>query len=81
MLNTSDILSTLQMIDSQKLDVRTITMGISLLDLCAHPDDEQKLYTRTCTTASPHRRRIWSKPADATRARIRRADRATSASR
>ena len=44
MLNTSDILSTLQMIDSQKLDVRTITMGISLLECVT--DDEQKLYTR-----------------------------------
>ena len=44
MLNTSDILSTLQMIDSQKLDVRTITMGISLLECVT--DDEQQLYTR-----------------------------------
>ena len=32
MFNTSDILETLRMIDHQKLDVRTITMGISLLD-------------------------------------------------
>ena len=30
MINTSEILQTLQMIDHQKLDVRTITMGISL---------------------------------------------------
>ena len=32
MFNTQDILSTLDMIDNQHLDVRTITMGISLLD-------------------------------------------------
>ena len=32
MLNQKDILSTIHMIDQQHLDVRTITMGISLLD-------------------------------------------------
>jgi uncharacterized protein (UPF0210 family) len=35
MLNTSEIMQTIQMIDQQHLDVRTITMGISLLS-CAH---------------------------------------------
>ena len=30
MINTSEILQTINMIDHQKLDVRTITMGISL---------------------------------------------------
>ena len=30
MLNTNEILETLRMIDEEKLDVRTITMGISL---------------------------------------------------
>ena len=34
MLNSNEILQTLRMIDQNKLDVRTITMGISLLD-CA----------------------------------------------
>ena len=34
MINTSEVLETLQMIDQQHLDVRTITMGISLLDCC-----------------------------------------------
>ena len=34
MLNQSDIFQTLDMIDHQHLDIRTITMGISLLD-CA----------------------------------------------
>ena len=34
MINTNEILETIQMIDQQHLDVRTITMGISLLDCC-----------------------------------------------
>jgi len=34
MLNLSDIRQTLDMIDNQHLDIRTITMGISLLDCC-----------------------------------------------
>ena len=37
MLNNHDILSTLDMIDHQHLDVRTVTMGISLMD-CANAD-------------------------------------------
>ena len=37
MLNLSDILYTQDMIDKRHLDIRTITMGISLLD-CAHED-------------------------------------------
>ena len=37
MLNSNEILQTLRMIDQNKLDVRTITMGISLLS-CAHSD-------------------------------------------
>ena len=37
MFNQGDILQTLDMIDHQHLDIRTITMGISLLD-CADPD-------------------------------------------
>ena len=39
MLNINDILSTQDMIDKRHLDIRTITMGISLLD-CAHEDVE-----------------------------------------
>ena len=34
MLNHNEILQTLDMIDQQHLDIRTITMGISLLDCC-----------------------------------------------
>ena len=37
MLNTSDIMETINMIQNENLDVRTITMGISLLD-CADSD-------------------------------------------
>ena len=37
MLNQREILETLNMIDNQHLDIRTITMGISLRS-CAHPD-------------------------------------------
>lgn len=34
MINKKDILSTIEMIDQQHLDIRTITMGISLLSCC-----------------------------------------------
>ena len=37
MINSGEILQTIEMIDQQHLDIRTITMGISLRD-CAHPD-------------------------------------------
>ena len=33
MLDTNDILDTIRMISDENLDVRTVTMGISLLDL------------------------------------------------
>lgn len=35
MFNFQDVISTLDMIDNRHLDVRTITMGISLLDCCS----------------------------------------------
>ena len=37
LINSSEILQTIDMIDQQHLDVRTVTMGISLLD-CADRD-------------------------------------------
>ena len=40
MLTIKNILETNRMIEENKLDVRTITMGISLRD-CAHPDTKQ----------------------------------------
>ena len=53
MLNTGDILSTVSMIREQKLDIRTITMGISLYDLIC--DDEklmaERVYDRICQRA------------------------------
>lgn len=33
MINTRDILETIKMIEEEHLDIRTITMGISLRDL------------------------------------------------
>ena len=53
MLNQSDILQTLDMIDHQHLDVRTITTGISLRD-CAHPDIAacaRRVYDKICRCA------------------------------
>ncbi|MBQ7486586.1 MAG: PFL family protein [Clostridia bacterium] len=44
MINTSEILQTVHMITEEKLDIRTITMGISLYS-CIHPDP-QELYRR-----------------------------------
>lgn len=47
-LNTEDILETIDMITTENLDVRTVTMGISLLD-CIDPDPEkacQKIYDK-----------------------------------
>ena len=53
MLNTIDILQTLDMLDRQHLDIRTVTMGVNLLD-CAHPDIEacaRKVYDKICRRA------------------------------
>ena len=35
MINTRDILETIKMIEEEHLDIRTITMGISLRDLAS----------------------------------------------
>ncbi len=53
MINTSEILQTIQMIDQQNLDIRTITMGISLLD-CGHTDPKAacaRIYDKVCRKA------------------------------
>ena len=53
MINISDIMQTNDMIDSQHLDIRTITMGISLRD-CCDPDIEKcckKIYDKITTYA------------------------------
>lgn len=48
MLNTDNILETITMIDEEDLDVRTITMGISLLDCCDTDIDKscEKVYNK-----------------------------------
>ena len=53
MINRSEILQTIAMIDQQHLDIRTITMGISLLD-CADTDIDRsctKVYDKICRLA------------------------------
>ena len=53
MLNHSDIMSTVDKIDHQHLDIRTITMGISLRD-CADPDPAacaRKIHDKICRQA------------------------------
>ncbi len=36
MLTDSEILSTLEMLENENLDLRTVTLGISLLDCASH---------------------------------------------
>ena len=53
MYNTNDIMETISMIRDNNLDIRTITMGISLLD-CADPDIDKsctKVYDKICRLA------------------------------
>ena len=48
MINVNDILETISMFEDENLDVRTITMGISLLGCVS--DDEKTLLTRIYDT-------------------------------
>ncbi len=53
MIETGEILQTMQMIQEQNFDIRTITLGINLLD-CSHPVAEAcaaRVYDKICTTA------------------------------
>ena len=53
MLNTTDILETIKMIREENLDIRTVTMGISLFD-CISDDParlEQKIYDKITRSA------------------------------
>ncbi len=53
MLNTADILETINMIRQENLDIRTITMGISLFD-CVSEDENrlcQKIYDKITSKA------------------------------
>lgn len=52
-MNTNNILETIKMIEEENLDIRTITMGISLLD-CIDPDGDkarEKIYNKITTCA------------------------------
>ena len=53
MLNKYDVLETINMIEREHLDIRTITMGISLLPCIAGSADEtaKKVYDRVCSQA------------------------------
>ena len=53
MLNLQNIFDTIDMIDKQHLDIRTITMGISLLDCVSEDADRccQKIYDTICRRA------------------------------
>ena len=53
-MEMNNILETIKMIEEDKLDIRTITMGISLID-CIDPDGErarQKIYDKITTKAA-----------------------------
>ena len=51
-ITAQNILETVKMIEEEKLDIRTITMGISLLD-CIDPDGDkarEKIYNKIMFT-------------------------------
>ena len=53
LMNSSEIIQTIRMIDQQHLDVRTVTMGVNLLD-CADGDIlrcGEKIYEKLCRAA------------------------------
>ena len=59
MINIMEVTETNKMVEKENLDVRTITMGINLLD-CAGPDlaeVNEKIYNKITTLASFNRRR------------------------
>ena len=62
MINIYEVNETNNMIEHEKLDVRTITMGISLLDCCdcdleAVNEKIYKKITTLCKESGIHRRR------------------------
>ena len=52
-MNTNNILETIRMIEEEKLDIRTITMGISLMDCIDSDGDKcrEKIYNKIMTCA------------------------------
>ena len=53
MFNTGDILETIEMFTQDNLDVRTVTLGISLLECASHdlPRFTDAIYKRITTLA------------------------------
>ena len=56
-INSRDIMETIEMLTAENLDVRTVTMGISLLDCI---DRTLTRHVRRSTTRSPASRAISS---------------------
>ena len=53
MIETGEILQTMRMIQEENFDIRTITLGINLLD-CSDPDPAKcadRVYDKICRTA------------------------------
>lgn len=53
MIETGEILQTLRMIQEENFDIRTITLGVNLLD-CSHPEPEicaERAYDKICRSA------------------------------
>ena len=57
MLSLNNIFDTINMIDKQHLDIRTITMGISLLDCIS--EGSRSAAAIKFTIRSPNTPRIW----------------------
>ena len=54
MINQYEIMETIRMIEEEKLDIRTITMGISLLDCAASSMGTlcERIYDKICKRAA-----------------------------
>ena len=64
MINIFEVTETNKMVEKENLDVRTITMGIILLDCASENLDEvnEKIYNsceRPCFYRREHCKRIW----------------------
>ena len=51
MLNLNNVLETITMIEEENLDIRTITMGISLIDCIDGINTADKIYEKITTKA------------------------------
>ena len=54
MIETGEILQTMAMIQEQNFDIRTITLGINLLD-CSHPSPEACAHPLYFVWSNAHR--------------------------